>query len=217
MTLRKVKAEVKSLIDQNNFNDIYALALKEKSAISALISMSYDKSTLQSWRAAYMAGRIIGMLARDNYDLARAEVRKIFWNTSDESGTICWSATEILGEVIRENPEPFEDVIHLIVGLTEEDSPDNIFRAGGLYAIGRIGELHREYIPQDAIDLIYEYLDNQMIDVSANAIIAAGKLKLKIDNMILDRLRNTTEKALIYIDDTLKFLNFNEIVEQTKL
>ncbi|MBF0473741.1 MAG: HEAT repeat domain-containing protein, partial [Nitrospirae bacterium] len=181
------------------------------------ISMSYDKSTLLSWRAAYFAGRIIGIIARAHYDEARGQVRRIFWNTSDESGTICWSAAEILGEVIRENPAPFEDVIHLIVGLTEEDSPDNIFRAGGLYAIGRIGEVHREYIPKDAVDLIYEYLEDKHAEVCANAIIAAGRLKLKVDIRILDRLKNRTEKVLIYNEDTLKFLSINEIVENAKL
>lgn len=214
MTLKQIRSYVKNLIEQNNLNEIYVLALSDKRAISSLISMSYDKSTLLSWRAAYMAGRIIGMISRDNYDEARGQVRRIFWNTSDESGTICWSAPEILGEVIRENPLPFEDVIHLIVGLIEEDSPDNIFRTGGLYAIGRIGEVHRELIPKDAIDLIYQYLNDIRPDVSGNAIMAAGRLKLKVDTNILNQLKTKTEKTVIYYNDELAAISLNNLVEQ---
>jgi hypothetical protein len=214
MTLKQVKSQVKTLLNQNNLNDTFEFALKDKRVLSALISMSYDKATLTSWRAAYMAGRIIGILARHDNDEARGHIRRIFWNTSDESGTICWSAPEILGEAVRENPAPFEDVVHLIIGLTEEDSPDNIFRAGGLHAIGRIGEVHREYIEQDAINLVIEYLENNIIDVSANAIIAAGRLKLKIDKDVLNRLKVRTDKAVIYNHDMLITYKFKELFDE---
>ncbi len=211
-TIRQIKKMVSDMVKANDFKGIYELVAKEGRAISALISMSYDKSSELSWRALHMAGRVIGELANDDYDAARGQVQRIIWNTSDESGTIPWTAPELLGEIVRRNPEPFKDIPPIIEGYAHSETEDNIFLAGVLYALGRIGELHEEYIDDEGRYIITEELAHKDPEVCANAIIAAGKLKMELPDDVAASLLTRQEEVKIFRDEKLISVRIDELV-----
>ncbi len=213
-SLRQLKKIVKDLVEENDYDRIFDLAKKDKRALSALISMSYDKSSELSWKAIHTSGRIIGSISRDDDDKARGQVRRIIWNTSDESGTIAWTAPEILGEVVRENPAPFEDIVPIILGLSDSEVEDNIFLAGVLYAIGRIGEKHMEFIDDDVRDLIIEELENRDPDVCGNALVASKRLNISIPGDIINKLKNRSDTAQIYYEDRLLTTSIQDLLEK---
>ena len=68
----------------------------------------------------------------------RETCRKLIWSLSDESGSIGWSAPEILGEIVSADPKRFKDFIPLIASVY--DIEEDVFRAGVLYALCRIAE-----------------------------------------------------------------------------
>jgi hypothetical protein len=77
------------------------------------------------------------MLTTD-LDFLRETCRKLIWSLSDESGGIGWTAPEIIGEIVSADPKRFKDFIPLVASVYEIE--EDVFRAGVLYAIGRIAE-----------------------------------------------------------------------------
>lgn len=210
MSIRQVKKVVMEHVGADEFDKIYDMMEKDKRTLSALIAMSYDKSSEMSWRAVHFAGRIIGKLGNTDLKEARGQVQRLIWNTSDESGTIAWTAPEILGEAIRENPEPFEDIVAIIVGLSNSETEDNIFLAGVLYALGRIGELYDEYVADYVFILVKDCLLHKDVEVCGNAILAANRLKMEDLDEFKEKLLAREEEVKLYYDDTLHTVKVGE-------
>ncbi|MBF0565999.1 MAG: hypothetical protein HQK89_12225 [Nitrospirae bacterium] len=210
-SIRQVKNTVREYLSKGDNDRIAEMALLDRRNLGALISLSYDKSSEICWRAIHLAGKIIGSMAETNYDEARVQVRRLLWNASDESGTIPWSVVEIIGEVVRENPTPFEDMVPIIIGFSNSETEDNIFLPGVLYAIGRIGEKHDKYMSDYAIILVRECLRHKDSEVCANALIAAKRLKVDGIGEQLDRLRERHEVVKVYYADRLVTTTVSEL------
>ncbi|QWR76235.1 DVU0298 family protein [Candidatus Magnetomonas plexicatena] len=214
MSLRELKQKIKAHIEKNEFPLIEDFVKKDKRALSVLVSMSYDKSEETCWRAAMLTGQIIGRMAQWDSKGARGQVQRLIWNMSDESGTIPWMVPEILGEVVRENPEPFSDIPAIIVGYSHSETEDNIFLAGVLYAIGRIGETHKEYIADYPYILVKESFLHREADVCINAVIAAKRLSMTdIDDLLL-RLKKRNDTVTIYYDNRLRTVTISEMIKE---
>ena len=65
---------------------------------------------------------------------------------SEESGGICWRAPEAIAEIVRRRPRMFGDYVPIVVSPIDEMAEEDLvhFRAGILWAIGRLGSLARE-------------------------------------------------------------------------
>ncbi|MCI4626527.1 MAG: hypothetical protein L3V56_11280 [Candidatus Magnetoovum sp. WYHC-5] len=214
LSIRQLKKNVKELVEKNDFEEVYRLIESNKRALSALLALSYDKTQELSWRAIHYAGKTIGRMAVNDYNEARVQVQRLLWNASDESGTIPWTVVEILGEAIRENPQPFDDIVSIIVGFAHSETEDNILLPGVLYAFGRIGEVHNEYIANYVYELIKECLTHKDAEVCANAIIAAKRLNVDI-NDYKNKLQIREEPVTVYLDDKLIKTTLSELA--TKL
>jgi hypothetical protein len=213
-TIREVKKQVGALVEINDFDAVDAFVRRDKRALSALVALSYNRLSLMSWRAVHMAGRVIGRLADLDHESARVQIRKIIWNMTDESGTIPWTAPELLGEAIRENPKHFEDIVPLLIGYSHSETADNIFMPGVLYAIWRIHELHPEYIGEDARAVVIEELESTNSERCANAIVAAGKLGLMVAPEVALKLRGRSDSAAVYLDGRLESFTIAEWAEK---
>lgn len=210
-SLRDVKRQVRALVELDDFDAVDDLVRRDKRALSALVALSYNRLSELSWRAVHMAGRVIGRLAGVDHESARVQTRKIIWNMTDESGTIPWTAPELLGEAIRENPKHFEDIVPLLIGYSHSETEDNIFMPGVLYAIWRIFERHPRYIGDEARAVVLEELGNgKNSERCANAVVAAGKLGLKIPPETMSELTGRTDAAAVYLDGRLESLTIGQ-------
>ena len=74
-----------------------------------------------SWRAIEAVGLASKEIARTRPELVRNTVGRLLWMIRDESGGIGWSSPEMLGEIVRNNPEQFADIAPIIVSFLDED------------------------------------------------------------------------------------------------
>ncbi len=151
----KPKDRIKYLLNGLRFEDIIKIAENDKGVIRILISLSYDKQDVTSWRAIEAMGLISGALSRGRTEIVRDTVRRLLWSMGEESGGIGWSAAEMLGEIVRNNTDEFKDIIPIIWSFREE----LMFRAGTVWAMGRIASVRPElalFTLNDLKEMIYD-------------------------------------------------------------
>ncbi|MBF0345106.1 MAG: hypothetical protein HQL06_12865 [Nitrospirae bacterium] len=218
MDFKQLKDNVKSLLVNREYDNIIELAKTNKRIISVLISFSYEKTSELTWNSIQMIGRIVGNMP---YEEARKQVRKLLWNATDESGTIPWTVPEILGEIIRENPTPFEDIVPILIGYSHSETEDNIFLSGVVYALGRIGQRHPKYISSYAEIIVKDSLRHKDPEVCANACIAVKRLNLtdmEIDQSrplrsLWDELKKRDDTATVFYEDKVMTLTISQLVD----
>lgn len=131
-----LKQNIKDALLSGDFRRIEQLALENKKVLSLLISFTYDKEDVLCWRAAEALGRACGAVAKVDEAATRNIVQRLLWSMSEESGGIGWSAPEVLGEIVINNPVLCADVPPILLSFQEEEN----FLGGILRAIGRIAE-----------------------------------------------------------------------------
>lgn len=151
----QLKERIKDALVSQSYTEISNMAKKDKGVIRRLISLAYDKDDVISWRAIEAIGFVAGELSRERIDVVRDTIRRLLWSMGEESGGIGWSAAEMLGEIIRNNPDEFADIIPIVWSFREEE----MFRAGVVWAMGRIASVRPDlvkFILKDIQDMIID-------------------------------------------------------------
>lgn len=130
----RLKNKIKELLDTESYDEIADLAKTDKGVIRQIISLAYDKEDVMTWRAIEAIGFIAKALSVERIDVVRDTIRRLLWSMGEESGGIGWSSAEMLGEIIRANPDEFIDIIPILWSFRDEE----MFRPGILWAMGRI-------------------------------------------------------------------------------
>ncbi len=138
-----LKKKAAHLLETCSYEELVAIAKQDKSIISRLISLSYDKEDVISWRSMEAIGLIGKELSGENRtEVVRDINRRLLWSMGDESGGIGWSSAEILGEIIMNSPEEFQEIIPVLWSYREEE----MFRAGTIWAMGRIATVRPDLV-----------------------------------------------------------------------
>jgi AraC family transcriptional regulator of adaptative response/methylated-DNA-[protein]-cysteine methyltransferase len=127
-----------------NYAPILETAEKKKGILSQLTALSYEEDAGISERAIEATGLAARIIARRDPEYVRNYLLRLFWLINDESGGICWRAPELIGEILYHCPQfnQFFPMLISLFDLEEEDAPR--FRAGTLWAIGRVAQVARE-------------------------------------------------------------------------
>ncbi|NOZ25866.1 MAG: hypothetical protein GXO94_07265 [Nitrospirae bacterium] len=212
MSYRELKRRVEKMLLEGDTAGLSALAKEYPRTISALIGLSYDKESLVAWRAIEAVGSVVGEITRRSAGAGRNIVQRLLWSITEESGGIGWSAIEMLGEVVRNRPDDYSDLIPIIIGLFDEP----IFRPGVLYAICRISE--RTSVPYDAVrDLLREALADEVPEVRGWALLTLkclGKSPgMDLDAAVRD-LMNDGSKIKVYRNGVLTECSVKSLAEE---
>jgi hypothetical protein len=140
------REKISRLLEEGDLAGLVAQAGKDNSIFRTLISLSYDKESVISWRAMEAIGIIAGERARTEPGLIRNLVQRILWMMREESGNNPWSAPEMLGEIVRNAPEEFADIAPIIASFHEEE----ILRRGVLRALARISEVRADLVEESS-------------------------------------------------------------------
>ncbi|MDI6801517.1 MAG: hypothetical protein QMD01_05630 [Thermodesulfovibrionales bacterium] len=137
------KSQLKDLLANSRYDEIVRAANKDKGILRRLISSTYDKDDVISWRAMEALGIIAGEFSRSGKtEVIRDIIRRLLWSMGEESGGIGWSSPEMLGEIIRSNPDEFGDIIPILWSFREEE----MFRGGIVWAMARIGSVRPDLV-----------------------------------------------------------------------
>ena len=163
------REEVIGLLGAGDFNGLLALGKEEKGLLRLLISLTYDKSRLVCWRAIEAVGWLAAGMRR-----ARAldVIDRLFTMMRDESGGNPWSAPEMIGEIIRRNPDDFSHLVPMLVSFREEP----IFTAGILRALALLAAERAEAVAPYR-ELAFLYLQSREPLIRANALLVMKNLK----------------------------------------
>jgi len=186
-----LKDEIIKLLKEKRDNELIRLYSGNSRVLNLLISLTYDKKSLVSYLAIEAIGMLSKEAAKTRPEAVRNLISRLLWMIRDESGGIGWSSPEILGEIVRNNPELFPDIAPIIASFLDED----MLSAGVLKAIGRIGEVNSELVKHTAQNII-PYLDSSDHNLRGLAAWSLGRLgnldvineleKLKGDNNIIE-------------------------------
>lgn len=201
-----MKEKLKKLLAEQNYDELIRLSSCKGRIFSALISLTYDKKSLISWQAIEAVGLISKEIARTRPELVRNIVGRLLWMIRDESGGIGWSSPEMLGEIVRNNPEQFADIAPIIVSFLDEE----MLSAGVLRAIGRIGEKNAELVRHSA-PLILPYLHNSEPLLRGLAAWALGWIGPVEAIAELERLQSDGNKIIVYDEGELKEKTVGEL------
>jgi hypothetical protein len=152
------------LLDEPDFPGIVELSNAESSVARILISMSYEKYSLASWRAMEAIGKITAAMPEPK---VRNLIQRLLWMMREESGTNPWSAGQIISEILRNNPTPFEDVVPIIITFHKE----KILRTGSLWCMYRVGEVRPDLVVPFS-DVALHYLHSEDPEDRGHALLA---------------------------------------------
>lgn len=209
-----LKGRIKNFLKARSYNEIAEIAKKDKGVIRSIISLSYDKDDVISWRAIEAMGIIAGEFSigqvRERIGVIRDTIRRLLWSMGGESGGIGWSAAEMLGEIIRNNPDEFSDIIPIVWSFRDEE----MFRAGVIWAMGRIAAVR-----PDLVKFILKDLQPMMMDsnpsVRGHAVWVIGILGEKSLLEDINKLVNDNSAISFYHDGELIKKSVGEIVKET--
>lgn len=201
-----LKNEITALLKEKRTLELAGLPYGKKKILNALISLSYDKKNPVSWRAIEAIGLITKETAKSDPETVRHTAERLLWMIRDESGGIGWSAPEILGEIVRNNPELCADIAPVIVSFHDEPP----LRAGVLRAAGRMGKNNSE-MTACAIPVALSYLKDPDPSVRGHAAWALGEIHAIGAVQSLEKLKHDSSVFTIYEDGELKDKTIGEI------
>lgn len=181
----------------------------ENKLLKTLISLTYDKKDILCWRSIEAIGIVSKEISRARHDIVRNLVGRLLWMIREESGGIGWSSPEMLGEIVRNNPELFSDVAPVIMSFLDEE----MLASGVLIAAGRIGEVRPELIAH-ATPLIITYLHNPEPKLRGLAAWALGRMRVLEAEPELEKLKNDDSRIAIYEEGELKEKTIGQIAEE---
>lgn len=168
------KKEFVELIKERNFKMLREVCKNNKNILGWLISLSYDKEDIISWKAIEAMGHVAEEYVKANYieDL-RNTIRKLLWSMTDESGGIGWRAAELIAEIVYADPKLFADIIPILWSQREEKSfLESVLR--GMLKLSRKIKIS-DYIDFKCTD-IEDLIQNQEDQIKALASILAERV-----------------------------------------
>src|SRR4030067_2920992 len=182
-----------TLLEKKQYDALVRLSFSERKILSILISLSYDKENPVSWRAIESIGLITKETAKTNPELVRNIAGRLLWMIRDESGGIGWSAPEILGEIVRNNPVLYSDIAPIIASFHEE----KMLCSGVLWALGRIGKINDETVNY-AFPIILSYLKSDDNTLRGYAAWTLREMGNEGSVAALENLRKDTKHSVFF-------------------
>ncbi len=140
-----MKTLLRSYLTAYDLKAVEDLAERQCRVLSYLLALTYEPELLLTWRAVEAFGGAAAAIAERDPEFVRGHLRRLLWLLSDESGGIGWRAPELLDEALRRQPRLFAEFMPILASLLDMAPEDAIrFRAGWLWAVGRVAEVAPE-------------------------------------------------------------------------
>jgi len=157
---RSMEKQLREWLGKGQLWPIADLAQQNRRVLSVLSALTFDPEPSVAWRAVEAMGLAAGSVADEDAEFVRGHLRRQLWLLSDESGGIGWRAPEIIGEIIHARPALFADFMPILISLLDMEAEDAVrFRAGTLWAIGRVAQVKQEAM-QEAIPSVVTCLND---------------------------------------------------------
>jgi hypothetical protein len=205
------KSRIIQLLEEGSFSELIEASRNGRSIFRPLLSLTYDKDSLLCWRAIEAIGIVTGRLTKGDVAETRSLVQRLLWMMRDESGNNVGSAPEILGEIVRNSPEQFSDIVPILASFHDEAG----LRRGVFRALERIAEVRPDLCAPAAAPRIGEYIGSEDEYVRAYSILLVGTIGLKEFAPSVEALLDDSSAVTIYRQDKLQSHTVGKIAEET--
>ena len=210
-----LKTTLRDLLEEGHFDQIADLAAERRRVLPTLVSLTFDADQQIGWRAVEALGVAAQRVAQDDPEFVREQLRRLYWLISEESGGICWHAPQAMAEIVRHEPDLFADYLSIAVFLITSIEKEDLehFRAGTLWAIGRLGPLVGDHLEgvHGAVAAALDDPDPQVRGTAAWCLGRVGQASTLADRS--DLLSDEGAVAL-YIDGSLERTSVGELVRR---
>jgi hypothetical protein len=145
-----LKRTLRRLLVERRLEEIADLAARSRRVLGDLVPLTFDPDPGIAWRAVVAMGRAAARIADDDPAFVREQLRRLHWLMQEESGGVCWRAPEAMAEIVSRRPELFAEYVPIVAHFLVELAPEDLrhFRAGVLWAIGRMGAPARAQVAE---------------------------------------------------------------------
>lgn len=192
------REEVVRALQDGNYIALSEEAMEGRGVFRVLISLTYDKKSVISWRAMEAVGVAAGELGVRDPEAVRSLAQRLLWMMRDESGNNPWSVPEMLGEIVRNNIGLLADLPPIIASFHDEE----MLRPGVLRALERIAGVSPDLVVTSA-PLVEMYLNDGSPTVRTYAILLCGRLRLTELLPSVERLIKDDTAVTVYEGEDL--------------
>jgi hypothetical protein len=204
-----LKSKIITTLESQEYNSLFSLLSENNRTMRIIISLTYDKKKMITWRAIEGIGILSKAIAAENTQEVRNLVNRLLWMIRDESGGIGWSSPEMLGEIVKNNPELCADIAPIIISFSFEEP----LLPGVLWAAGRVGEVHRELMLSSVEDIL-PFLDHSSPLIRGLTVWAIGKIGIKNPPASLKELTSDNSIISIYDNSTITEMTISDIASE---
>lgn len=198
-------------LSRADFKTIVDYAGLHKRTLSFLTALTYDQEDLISWRAVEALGLAASRIAVGDAEYVRGHLRRLFWMLTDESGSIGWRAPESIGEIIRQQPDLFEEFIPILLNLMDAESEDALrFRAGWLWGMGRLAMVRPDEV-RATLSWITSSLDDSDPQIRGMAVWSIGEMEYPLPAERARDLLSDQEKVKLYFSPDIKTIRIGDL------
>lgn len=205
MSRRKIKAEILSLLPQQDVDTILSIISKYqiKDLINPFFAAICRADEQVRWRGVSCFGAIIARLAKTDMEAARVIMRRFLWSLNDESGGIGWGAPETMAEAMIQSDRLRKEYLHMLVSYTQGDGPELCqdgnylelpeLQRGLLWALVRVAEKYpddlRTFGFEDDLAAYLRSKDSEVRFLAVKCLHSLGlqtRFKLELDTVALE-------------------------------
>lgn len=177
MPSKSLKRTVHDLLVEGKLEDVAELATERKRVLGSLVALTFDSDLQVVWRAIEAMGIAVERVAASDKAYVKEHMRRLYWLITEEAGAVFWRAPECMAECAVRLPRLFGSHIpiafHLLETFEEEDLEH--FRAGTLWAIGRLIDVARDDLPT-VLPLVIDALDRPDSQARGMAVWCLGEV-----------------------------------------
>ena len=195
-------------MSKNDKAGIRTWATDDRTPMRTLSSLLFDPDPLLAWRAVESLGKVAAIVANDNIELVKRQLRSLLWLMNDESGGVCWNAPEAIGEIIHNVPSQMDEFGIILPAFFKEEP----FERGSRWAVARIAPIKPDSF-LSAIPELEQSLNSEDIYIKAFSIMALKAIGKKSDDSFNQKLVDDQSLVTIYDYDSgeLKELSISQI------
>ncbi|HZD60814.1 MAG TPA: hypothetical protein VE439_10235 [Anaerolineae bacterium] len=207
-----LKDDIKTLLEQREFDKLLELAARKKGVIRYLVSFLYSEDDLLHWRAVDALGALAKNPSVLSTEKAHTVISRLFLNLEDQSGGNAWGAIEAVGAMIAVRPNQLGNEIPKMFSFIS----DARLWKGLLWSVRRIGE-QRPDLLRDKIFHVVGLLRNPSNTARGHAAWALGAIGdtdvRVLEGLIID-IKETLE-GLLDDDSRVRIYREGELQETT--
>ncbi|NGZ28559.1 MAG: hypothetical protein G8345_16920 [Magnetococcales bacterium] len=171
----RVKDELRTLLEQKQFDALPQLANQDGAVVRKLFSLLYDSEPLLRWRAVMG----FGILAAKAPGKVGRTVSRLAYALNDEASICAWSTAPAVAEMAHHNPALTKEVVRIVVHYVEDaeacqsSNRNPVVLCSALWAAGRVGIRQPELIAE-IWPTLQNYSRDALADVRGHAYWAMG-------------------------------------------